>query len=201
MLPAGVTLDLNGKTMTSSFLFATGNVIDSTDGTGKLIVGQKNVLFQKNEKYLPLYDKTEGAYRFFVYKFLMSKAPKYDGNDTIALSMKVEFTNLKAYYIIMDDSEGLHGINMGFTVSWPITGGDDQTWGIRLTASKMAQLYKDVLTEKDETWLTRRTFDLNIRGLSQLEAKSIDSMADLICAAWPSGVNCTTDKVTTAINN
>ena len=201
MLPAGVTLDLSGKTMTSSFLFATGNVIDSTDGTGKLVVGQKSVLFQKNEKYLPLYDKTEGAYRFFVYKFLMSKAPKYDGNDTIALSMKVEFTNLKAYYIIMDDSEGLHGINMGFTVSWPITGGDDQTWGIRLTASKMAQLYKDVLTEKDETWLTRRTFDLNIRGLSQLEAKSIDSMADLICAAWPSGVNCTTDKVTTAINN
>ena len=202
MLPAGVTLDLNGKTMTSSFLFATGNVIDSTDGTGKLVVAKNFVQFQMNDQYLPLYDKIEGAYRFFSYAFSMPKDPAY-GDNILTLRMKLVFTNLKAYHIIMEDSAGEHGINMGFTVSWPVTGGDNQTWGIRLTADKMAQIYKDVIDKdhRPESDLAKRTFDLRIYGLNLLGTSSVDSLADLISAAWPSGITCTTQTYTTQIPN
>ena len=132
----------------------------------------------------------------------MPKDPAY-GDNILTLRMKLVFTNLKAYHIIMEDSAGEHGINMGFTVSWPVTGGDNQTWGIRLTADKMAQIYKDVIDKdhRPESDLAKRTFDLRIYGLNLLGTSSVDSLADLISAAWPSGITCTTQTYTTQIPN
>ena len=67
----GVTLDLNGKTVTATHVSAfQGNyIIDSTNGSGLLKVGKGYVVLQKNNPYLPIYNGTDGYVFTSVVKF------------------------------------------------------------------------------------------------------------------------------------
>ena len=121
------TLDLNGKTLTATYLFATGHVIDSTDGTGKLVVGQKNVLFQKNEMYLPLYDGT--GYRFFQYQIVTGKLTK-ESATSVKARLQLKFTNADAYTLLINDSTGAHGMALNLIISWNAIRTQDQNWRI-----------------------------------------------------------------------
>ncbi len=63
----GITLDLNGKTLTSDYLvgFNGSAVIDSAeDGSGKLKIAKDNLALAKNNPQLPVYDETSECYLF-----------------------------------------------------------------------------------------------------------------------------------------
>ncbi len=67
MVKNGVTLDLNGKTLTANYLvgFNGAVVVDATDtGTGKLAIAKENLALSKNNPQLPVYDEENGCYLF-----------------------------------------------------------------------------------------------------------------------------------------
>ncbi len=67
MIAGGVTLDLNGKTLTTDYLvgFNGAALMDSAeDGSGKLVIAKENLALPKNNPYLPVYDEEGGRYLF-----------------------------------------------------------------------------------------------------------------------------------------
>ena len=181
MLPAGVTLDLNGKTMTSSFLFATGNVIDSTDGTGKLVVGQKNVLFQKNEKYLPLYDGT--GYRFFQYQIVTGNLSK-ESATSVKARLQLKFTNADAYTLLINDSTGAHGMALNLIISWNAIRTQDQNWRIGMPNTVLSSTLNAMRNAGVDP--SERFFTLTINGVNVLgSGETLYAKAGLTNRAWP----------------
>ena len=181
MLPAGVTLDLNGKTMTSSFLFATGNVIDSTDGTGKLVVGQKSVLFQKNEKYLPLYDGT--GYRFFQYQIVTGNLSK-ESATSVKARLQLKFTNADAYTLLINDSTGAHGMALNLIISWNAIRSQDQDWRIGMPSTTLSSTLNAMRNAGVDP--SERFFTLTINGVNVLgSGETLYAKAGLTNRAWP----------------
>ena len=198
MLPAGVTLDLNGKTMTSSFLFATGNVIDSADGTGKLVVAKELVQFQKNDTYLPLYNKAENAYQFFKYSFLTYSANLVPNtnNDKLQIVMQLIFENKAAYDILVQDPDGIHGIKLGFSLSWGDLVSISQTWEIRMPSEQIPPIYKGQANP------AKRGIALTIIGLNQLPTSvtTFNTEAVLAAGCWPNSISVSGGLKTTTLN-
>ncbi|MBQ6947949.1 MAG: discoidin domain-containing protein, partial [Clostridia bacterium] len=67
MIAGGVTLDLNGQTLTADYLvgFNGAVLMDSAeDGSGKLTIAKENLALPKNNPYLPVYDEESGRYLF-----------------------------------------------------------------------------------------------------------------------------------------
>ncbi len=68
IIPAGITLNLNGKTMKADYVLGLNDsqLIDSTAPAvvGKIIVAKKNMALSKDNEYLPVYDAAAGAYLF-----------------------------------------------------------------------------------------------------------------------------------------
>ena len=181
MLPAGVTLDLNGKTMTSSFLFATGDVIDSTDGTGKLVVGQKNVLFQKHEMYLPLYDGT--GYRFFQYQIVTGKLTK-ESPTSVKARLQLKFTNADAYTLLINDSTGAHGMALNLIISWNAIRTQDQNWRIGMPNTVLSSTLNAMRNAGVDP--SERFFTLTINGVNVLgSGETLYAKAGLTNRAWP----------------
>ena len=198
MLPAGVTLDLNGKTMTSSFLFATGNVIDSADGTGKLVVAKELVQFQKNDTYLPLYNKAENAYQFFKYSFLTYSANLVPNtnNDKLQIVMQLIFENKAAYDILVQDPDGIHGIKLGFSLSWGDLVSISQSWEIRMPSEQIPPIYKGQANP------AKRGIALTIIGLNQLPTSvtTFNTEAVLAAGCWPNSISVSGGLKTTTLN-
>jgi hypothetical protein len=75
LLTGGVTLDLNGYTLTATAFnanipdVAAGVVVDSSAGNEGLLCTERiEDIFRENNPDLPVYDTAEGGYRFFDYK-------------------------------------------------------------------------------------------------------------------------------------
>ncbi len=74
ILTNGITLDLNGHTLTVSgfastgALNADGYVVDDSVGNAGLLKMTADAAFNENNGDLPLYDSAAGGYRFFDYK-------------------------------------------------------------------------------------------------------------------------------------
>lgn len=68
-VPANVTLDLNGHTLTAAYVNAIGTVKDSSEGKGGIAIAKNtadsNTLILMNNKQMALYDAANGCYRFF----------------------------------------------------------------------------------------------------------------------------------------
>lgn len=175
------TLDLNGKTLTATYLFATGNVIDSTDGTGKLVVGQKNVLFQKHEMYLPLYDGT--GYRFFQYQIVTGKLTK-ESTTSVKARLQLKFTNADAYTLLINDSTGAHGMALNLIISWNAIRTQDQNWRIGMPNTVLSSTLNAMRNAGVDP--SERFFTLTIKGVNVLgSGETIYAKAGLTNSAWP----------------
>lgn len=68
-VPANVTLDINGHTLTAAYVNAIGTVKDSSEGKGGIAIAKNtadsNTLILINNKQMALYDAANGCYRFF----------------------------------------------------------------------------------------------------------------------------------------
>ena len=102
-VPAGVTLDLCGRKLTSDIVVAFGEVADSTDGNGKLVISkdgaQGAIHLQADNAAMPLYD-TNG-YRFFSYtegKLGIKTVTDAEENVVgVKFGIRFTFTNAEAY--------------------------------------------------------------------------------------------------------
>ena len=109
-VPAGVTLDLNGYTLTAGSVVANfdgTNIVDGSSGdTGVLKVTGNMVLNEANSE-LPLKDNDKGGYRFF--EATVNSLGK-TGTEQNKFWFKVSFTNEDAYALAasqMDIGAGL----------------------------------------------------------------------------------------------
>jgi len=71
MVPAGVTLNLNGSTLKVDNLISFGNIIDSSEGGGGIIISKDEkvsaIHLQPTNTAMPMYDDSIAGYRFFTY--------------------------------------------------------------------------------------------------------------------------------------
>ena len=101
VLDAGVVLDLNGHELSVNNVLAFGDIIDSTEGIGKLVRNQNaRVILNAENSAMPLYD-TNG-YRFFTYT-LASAGPKNGTTDSVQFGVQLTFANTDAYALLAKD--------------------------------------------------------------------------------------------------
>ena len=108
----GVTLDLNGHTLTAPSVtaFGTGSVIDGdADKTGLLKVAADELVLTDDSAQFPLYDSVNEGYRFYTAN-LEELDPK--GN---AYYFRLKFSHSSAYDLI---ANGDSGLKIGVKMTW-----------------------------------------------------------------------------------
>ena len=123
MVPAGVVLDINGKTIKSNMfmmLASFGDIIDSTQGEGGIVISNTTAYtVLSTNTYLPVYDSANGCYRFFKYN-VITKGAKLVDNETnrLKFGFKLEIDSKKAYELLANDAAntGLD-LTVGLTVN------------------------------------------------------------------------------------
>ena len=101
IIPAGVTLDLNGHRLTVTTLNSYGDLIDTTEGAGGLCLSGDNPFLSlyQNNAALPLYDAGEDCYRFFTPEFEVKPMQQIDG-DTVKYAIRLGLPSADAYTLL-----------------------------------------------------------------------------------------------------
>lgn len=123
----GVTLDLNGNCLTAGMVAVNGTIIDSSEGNATLTI-DKDALFiyGENSNYLPLYDKANGAYRFYSFKLTAHDEATANG-DVLTFWYKLTLAN-KAGYQYFADANANGGAAMYAIIGW--TGSEANSWRV-----------------------------------------------------------------------
>lgn len=151
-VPSGVTLNLNGHTLTTNILLGFGEVIDQNaagvDGQGGLVVGDATdtlIHLQETNSYLPIYDSTNACYKFYGYELAL----KDTGSETV-YAVAIRFENLDAYTLINESDAA------GLSLSFNLDLGDGTTFqlpytatGIKSWAAEAYTYYSDSTNTKD----------------------------------------------------
>ena len=98
----GVTLDLNGKTVTGSGIFAAGKIVDSSDGNAVIKTAKGGISVAVDNPQMPLYDGT--GYRFFNYA--LQTFEHIPGENSATYGVHLDFTNNAAYTILSEQGSG-----------------------------------------------------------------------------------------------
>lgn len=110
VIPAEVTLDLNGHTLTVESLVSFGDIIDTT-GNGLLVVTE----FELTENsYLPIFDSVAGGYRFFAYQ-LKNLGVRAAGTKA-TFGFMMQFENAAAYELLANSDDA--DISITMTLAW-----------------------------------------------------------------------------------
>lgn len=120
VIPAGVTLNLNGYVVDADYFAAFGSVID-TMATGGLEIakGSATTMLREDNAYLPLYDTTNGCYKFYAYELKSVDTPQNSTAKSAQFWFTVNFANEDAYALLADaDAAGMY---LSVEVSWDNT--------------------------------------------------------------------------------
>ncbi len=125
MLDAGAALDLSGYTLTANHVMAFGQITDSTDGDGKLVVDKNNgrISLLPNNTAMPLYDAENECYRFFNYilENLGAKTNKDENHidllDTqVRFGVKLFFNEMKAYELLAANTKNENALTLHLAI-------------------------------------------------------------------------------------
>lgn len=160
-IKTGVTLDLNGYELEADFIMASGGqVIDSTEGQGLLKVNDSEILLNKANPNLPLFDSDAAGYRLFSYEFDVMRV--YQSATDVAANkvgfyFNLKFSAAKAY-------ELLKGTEHGLSIYVPIKVGVDTDWQ-----------YVKLLTSTVQDWVTKGhiVYFVKLRGVDGLESGTV----------------------------
>ncbi len=173
-VPAGVTLDLHGKNLTVKNIFSFGDIIDSTDGNGGLVISNnKTVAFvglQEDNASLPLYDAANGCYRFYECTVTGFENVKTDNPVTYCqFGINVLFNNQTAYKLLAEDANA--------ELSLDITVGEQEIpYSFKQTTMEGL---RDLVTEDAASWnnRTKAAIALTISGLDAYDSTPSISVA------------------------
>lgn len=177
-IPVGVTLDLNGNKLTANNLISFGNVIDSTEGKGGLVISndkaQALVYLQENNAAFPLYDTDH--YRFFTYRVVNGGTKAVDGDaNAVKYGVKVLFNSLDAYRLLADEANADASLMINMTIG-------TQNVPYKFNRSTLLALY-NTISEKGIANNASYAISLTIRGLDQLESGTVISAAPALYSA------------------
>lgn len=136
----GVTLDLNGNTLTGTVVAANGNIIDSatdiaTDSTDTTTLGGiVGTVSAPDNTYLPL--KDGDTWRFFKYELATYTAYENTAEETVEFWFDIDITNAAGYNLIKSGKSGLTvsaelswtGTSKATTVSFDSVIAGDNSW-------------------------------------------------------------------------
>lgn len=126
LLPAGITLDLNGHILHAPQFIAFGYVLDSKNGQGLLgydpDTGADFVFLQQENTQLPVYDRTNKGYRFFDYDIINCGTREVLTENTVTAlkyGIRLAFTNPDAYHLLQDAANTDLTLTLHLTVRRP----------------------------------------------------------------------------------
>jgi len=169
-VPTGVTLDLNGKTLTVENI--AGCVMDSADGKGLIQVSEQDAALKSPGGQWILWDEDASGYRVFTYTFESkgldaNKTDATESTETTAVKSfwsELRFENRDAYKLIASGSSGL---GVGFDVSWTPNGGTAVSKSYEFGSDVVAQWGE---AEMDDTENAKAYyFYIRITGFENLE--------------------------------
>lgn len=151
MLGADVTLDLNGHSLTVSNFITFGDVVDTTEGEGKLIISDDPTKaftnLQENNSQMPLYD--EDGYRFFRYSVLNRGTHTAADGKSMQFGTHVQLSNRKAYELLTKEKNGNTAITFHITYQ-------GQTFDYTFKAETLA-LYGQTICDKYDNNVADKT--------------------------------------------
>ena len=176
MVSAGVTLDLNGTYLSVKNLLAFGNVIDSTQGVGGLVVTNDRtkalVQLQQNnvhngKTYMPLYDVEDGCYRFYEYTLTVLTYNVLTAKDAVQFRFRVRLGALEAYKLLGDSANS--GVKLSLNLDWDALE-DEITYTLNADALKAYADAAYAQVESGERTLATMSkyLGLNVTGISKL---------------------------------
>lgn len=121
ILDSGAQLDLNGWNLIVSGVIVVfdGQIIDSSEGEGAIIMDENSLELTKDNVQLPLYDTTTGSYHFYSYTVTV-KGVRENADGSVTYGFRFNFGGDSAYEILQkSEASGMTGI---FTLNW--VGGD-----------------------------------------------------------------------------
>ena len=197
VVPAGVTLDLNGHTLTSENILAFGQVVDSSNGNGMLAIDKKDrnafaILNTENE-FLPLYDTAKAGYRFFTYEVISRGTRTVNtGNTVTALKFGIhlDFANADAYRLLADSANADVEMTFDLLVSFPHANSATMIYTIPALG---LHNYADAIRNG-----TGNTLIIKVNGIDQVASKVTDLPAGAVIKAHSaihSGTGVTQDSV------
>ena len=171
-LRANKTIDLNGKTLVlPGKLFGFGKIIDSTDGTGLLKIGDMDgSQLPSNNGYLPVLDKAVEGYRLYSYTMKLFKTGyNVVGNgNTVKFAVQIEFANLDAWNKIAADD---NSVELVFEAKW-----NTNVSIFRFEDTQLDKIAKDVTEEKRIGY-----FILTINGFNNISGVEFRMTPQIKC--------------------
>ena len=170
----GVTLDLNGKTLTATSVVANvggkGIVKDSSDGKGGIAIAQDAMALHVNNSQLPLYDN--GTYRFFNCE----TTQLFAGDDAKAM-FGVQFTMNDAAYTLLAQ-EGNAGMVLTGNLALTL---DDKTTNFiyDFKAANVTSYAANKLADDGKNW----AIVLTVTGFDKLEGEFTFASTPTLTAA------------------
>ena len=173
MVPAGVKLDLDGKTIAvSTAVLAYGDIIDTAATVGGIqIEADKIVHLQPDNPYMPLYDKATGSYKFFKYE--IETLSKNGTADTINLGVRVLFENREAYAVLAQ-GETKTSITISLTWNGRVASPVQHT----VTEKSMKDFGNNAFGQS-ENGSVKTAISINVKGLKSIAGKTLNVTAKL----------------------
>ena len=154
---------INGNVLAFKFVLNFGDIIYSTEGTGKLVPAQNaRVILNTENLAMPLYD-TNG-YRFFTYT-LASAGPKNGTTDSVQFGVQLTFANTDAYALLATDAATT--VEMDLTV----TKGDNVTDLVFTFKHGTLEQYNDSWNNRTDLTKTP-TLVLTVSGIEGVDSIS-----------------------------
>ena len=156
LVPAGVTLDLNGKVVTAANVLSFGTVIDTATEVGGIAISNDTTkaftkLQPENGGYLPVYDTRDGQYKFFEYELVTSDirtAQTHPGKvdeGAVAFRYQLLFTKAAGYEVLMNSTAS--GVDILLSLSWTGIEGYEVTYRVTGLKSYAQNMYKQMVNQ------------------------------------------------------
>jgi len=199
IVPAGVTLDLNGKYITIddnspiSLVAAYGNIIDTAETTGGIAIDSGKVVHlqanngsyigtdDKEYFYLPLYDTINGCYKFFSCRITVAKDERYISQGTLVCGYDFKFSNSEAYKLL---AQGGSNITIRSSLTWENNSGSELVYVFE------ESIIKDYGSNRPDNSNYKLT--LTISGLQKIAGQKLTVNTQVISATGVSATKATT---------